>query len=151
MTCEEVGREIDLGGIGKGFALDQLKNFLIEWGAEGALLTAGASSLLAFGPQAWPVELAGSSCCMRIGLRNEALSASGIEIQGSHILHPAGDDAMPTVPCNRVWVTAPTASLAEVWSTTLMLMDPEEIMDFIAGDESVHTVHVDRGGRIQLI
>ena len=46
VTCETPGREIDLGGIGKGFALDQLKQLLIDWGAEGGLLAAGASSLL---------------------------------------------------------------------------------------------------------
>ena len=115
------------------------------------MLTAGASSLLAFGPQAWPVELAGGGHSIRISLRDEALSASGIEIQGSHILHPAGDDAMPSMPSDRVWVTAPTASLAEVWSTALMLMDPVKIPDFIAGNESVRSVHVSRGGGIQVI
>ena len=59
ITCEEPGREIDLGGIGKGFALDQLKQLLTEWDADDALLAAGASSLLAFGPSAWPVDLTG--------------------------------------------------------------------------------------------
>ena len=45
VTCEEAGREIDLGGIGKGFALDQLRELLNEWEAGGALITAGASSI----------------------------------------------------------------------------------------------------------
>ncbi|MEO5716411.1 MAG: FAD:protein FMN transferase [Luteolibacter sp.] len=151
VTCEEPGREIDLGGIGKGFALDHLQQILIEWGAEGALLAAGASSLLAFGPQPWPVELAGSGGSTRITLHNEALSASGTGIQGSHIIHPAGDEAMPAAPCDRVWVTAPTAALAEVWSTALMLLDPEEIADFIAGNKTLRSVHIDQDGRIQAV
>jgi len=149
VTCQEPGREIDLGGIGKGFALDHLQQILIEWGAEGALLAAGASSLLAFGPQPWPVELAGGGGSTRILLRNEALSASGTGIQGSHIIHPAGDAAMPAAPCDRVWVTAATAALAEVWSTALMLMDPDEIADFIAGNEVIRSVHIDCGDQIR--
>jgi len=151
VTCEEPGREIDLGGIGKGFALDHLQQILIEWGADGALLAAGASSLLAFGPQPWPVELAGSGGSTRITLHNEALSASGTAIQGSHIIHPAGDAAMPAAPCDRVWVTARTAAQAEVWSTALMLVDPEDIPDFIDGRESIGSVHLDCGGHIQAI
>jgi thiamine biosynthesis lipoprotein ApbE len=41
-----------------------------------------------------------------------------------------------------VWVTAPTATLAEIWSTALMLVAPGEIPDFIAGEETISTVHL---------
>ena len=142
VTCGAPGREIDLGGIGKGFALDQLPRLLTEWGAEGGLLTAGASSMLAFGPQAWPVELTGDRESARIALSNQSLSASGTAIQGSHIIHPGGETAMPATPCRRVWVTAPTATLAEIWSTALMLVEPGEIPGFIAGEEIPSAVHV---------
>lgn len=151
VTCESPGREIDLGGIGKGFALDQLHQLLTLWGAEGGLLAAGASSLLAFGPQAWPVDLAGAGKPSRISLRGAALSASGTGIQGSHIIHPGGDTALPATPCERVWVTASTAALAETWSTALMLLEPDELRDFIAGDETLFEVHIDLGGTIRQI
>ncbi len=142
VTCGAPGREIDLGGIGKGFALDQLRLLLLDWGAEGGLLTAGASSMLAFGPQAWPVELTGDTDSERIALSDQSLSASGTSIQGSHIIHPGGEIVMPAEPCRRVWVTAPTATLAEIWSTALMLLEPGAIPDFIAGEETLSTVHV---------
>lgn len=151
VTCDEPGREIDLGGIGKGFALDQLKEILIDWGAEGGLLTAGASSLLAFGPDAWPVELTGDRDSMRISLFNQSLSASGTGIQGGHIIHPGGEDAMPTHSCNRVWVTAPQAALAEIWSTALMLLDPDTLSAFIAGEETISAVHIDRDGVVRRV
>lgn len=149
ITCEQPGREIDLGGIGKGFALDQLKQLLIDWGVEDALLAAGASSLLAFGPQSWPVDLTSDHNSLRMSLNNQSLSASGTGIQGSHIIHPGGAGAMPAIPVRRIWVTAPTAVLAEIWSTALMLMEPEQIPDLIAGNDDIGSVHVDREGWVE--
>ncbi len=151
VTCESPGREFDLGGIGKGFALDQLRRLLVDWGADGGLLAAGASSLLAFGPHAWPVDLTGDSESLRIALANQSLSASGSGIQGSHIVHPEGPQAMPASPCRRVWVTAPTAALAEIWSTALMLIEPDEIADLIAGDETLAAIYMDREGSVKSV
>jgi thiamine biosynthesis lipoprotein ApbE len=58
---------------------------------------------------------------------------------------------MPTSPCKRVWVTAANAALAETWSTALMLLEPENLRDFIACDESLRSVHIDHEGTIQSI
>ena len=151
VTCGEPGREIDLGGIGKGFALDELKRLLTERGVEEALLAAGASSLLAFGGRSWPAELTGDGERRRIGLADESLSASGTGIQGSHIVHPAGAAAMPDQPFSRVWVTAATAALAEIWSTTLMLLPPGDIPPVLAENPEITSVHAERDGEIREI
>lgn len=149
VTCGEPGRQIDLGGIGKGFALDRMKEILIEWGAGDFLLAAGASSLLAHGPTAWPVELPAERNSVMLPLRDASLSASGTRIQGSHIVHPAGDGAMPSQPCDRVWVTACRAAIAEIWSTALMLVPMEEIPSIIEGDPDIGSVHVEFGGLVK--
>ena len=151
VTCEEPGREIDLGGIGKGFALDQLRQLLGEWGADDALLTAGASSMLAFGPSGWPVELTGDQDSVSLLLTNQSLSVSGTGIQGGHIVHPGGPEAMPASPCSRIWVTAPSATLAEIWSTSLMLIELGYIPEFVSGNAGITGVFADREGRVARI
>jgi thiamine biosynthesis lipoprotein len=127
VTCQTPGRVLDLGGIGKGFALDQLKQKLIDWNARAALIAAGASTQLAFGDETWPIEIIGENSRERIGLQNAALSASGTGIQGSHIVHPDGDEN--ELPWKHIWLTAATATAADVWSTALMLLPEHELLD----------------------
>lgn len=129
VSCAVPGKVIDFGGIGKGYALDQLAFYLNDWDVEGALLSAGASTHLAIGEHAWPIDLTGDSHSKRLLLKNEALSASGTSIQGCHIVHPHESlDALTEQP-KRIWSRSPSAAHADAWSTALMLMSPEEIRE----------------------
>jgi thiamine biosynthesis lipoprotein len=149
VTCAEPGRELDLGGIGKGFALDQVRQLLADWEIHDALLAAGASSLLAIGPGEWPVDLTGGGPSLRVALSNCALSASGTGIQGTHIIHPGGDGDMPAMACTRIWTLAPTAALAEVWSTALMLVELDEIPSIMAGEPEILRTYAEIDGKIE--
>jgi thiamine biosynthesis lipoprotein len=51
------GMALNFGGIGKGYALDRAAALLRERGVPRALLSAGGSSVLAFGGEGFPVEL----------------------------------------------------------------------------------------------
>ena len=123
--CKASGREIDLGGIGKGFALDQIKETLQEIGIESALVSAGASTQLAFGERSWEIELTGETCTHAIELKEQALSASGTTIQGSHIISP--DDEQTSYAHTRIWVIHSNASKADAFSTAALLMNPDEL------------------------
>ena len=122
---------------------------MIDWGATGALVTSGASTLLAFGPETWPIDLAGAKDLREIGLKDQALSASGTGILGSHIVHPYGGEDEIVYPARRMWVLAATAAQADAWSTACMLMSPEDLTTACAESGVVDGLFADRGDRVE--
>ena len=89
------GVQVDLGGIGKGYAVDRMAELLEEWGLSVALVHGGFSSVLALDPPAdhegWPLTLsdprAPSRVLARLSVRQTALGASGLR-KGAHIVDP---------------------------------------------------------------
>ena len=75
------GVQVDLGGIGKGYAVDLMAELLEEWGLELALVHGGFSSVLALeapaGRDGWPLTLsdpaAPSRVLARLSVRQTAL------------------------------------------------------------------------------
>jgi FAD:protein FMN transferase len=128
MTCVEAGRVVDLGAIGKGYALERMGEILEGHGVGSALLTSGASTMLGMGAREWPVDLPHSSGSRRIRLRSAALAASGNAVQGDHIVDPA--DGSPAQQFTNVWVVHPRAPYADAFSTACFVMSPEEIRQF---------------------
>ena len=66
VSLTRTGMAIDLGGIGKGYALDRVGDLLRDdWAVTSGLLDGGTSSILALGtppgdPRGWPVGCSGS-------------------------------------------------------------------------------------------
>lgn len=131
IACVEAGRHLDLGGIGKGYALDRMADTLRDLGLSDALLSAGASTHLAIGQAAWPIELTAESEKLTVTLRENSLSASGTGIQGDHIIHPARG-TVETVETRRAWVVATSAALSDALSTACFLADDREREEFLA-------------------
>ncbi|WOO40189.1 FAD:protein FMN transferase [Rubellicoccus peritrichatus] len=142
LECLEAGRQIDLGGIGKGFALDEIGKHFQELGVESALLSAGASTHLVVGQQAWEMELRGDEDQIKLQLKGQALSSSGIGIQGAHIIDPDTGDS-PSYAFKRLWVVCDSAAIADAYSTACMLMREEEIPSFAKACEGEVTLYTE--------
>jgi thiamine biosynthesis lipoprotein len=129
------GVRLDLGGIGKGFALDRMGALLREWDIGSALLCASTSTLLALDPppgeEGWPAELGPDDAPRRLKLANQALSASGTAVKGSHIIDPR--TGRPAEGRLRAWAIAPAAALADALSTAFMVMGDDEIRTYCRG------------------
>lgn len=119
---------IDLGAVGKGYALDQAVRILEEQEVAGALLNAGASTILAWGltpsPDGWQLDLDLSPPVM-IGLKDSALSCSGFDVQGAHIMDPRTGHPVPAED-KRWYLQAPTAALSDALSTAFVVMSADE-------------------------
>lgn len=134
--------DLDLGAVGKGFALDCARLVLKGWGAENVLLHAGTSTALGTGPgpgggkgrPGWPVGAGGAAGTaagpVRILLRNEALSGSGTEVKGEHVVDPR--TGRPARGHPSAWAKHPSAAAADALSTAFMVMSTSEVAGFCA-------------------
>jgi len=128
------GLDLDLGAVGKGFALDSARAVLADWGIANVLLHAGTSTALAAGPgpgrtdRGWPVG-AGPG---RILLRNEALSGSGTEVKGEHVVDPR--TGRPARGHPAAWAKHPSAAAADALSNRAFSSPGQGSSSFPRGD-----------------
>jgi thiamine biosynthesis lipoprotein len=146
------GVRVDLGGIGKGYAVDRMAEVLDEWGIERALVHGGFSSVLALEPppgdEGWPLTLRapgafGAASLERLRVRQAALSASGTR-KGDHVVDtrtgaPVRDRAAwAVVPCRpgrrearavAGWpdLERSPSAVAEGLSTAFLILAPAEV------------------------
>ncbi|MCK4342918.1 MAG: FAD:protein FMN transferase [Phycisphaerae bacterium] len=140
------GVVLDLGGLGKGYALDRIADLLREWGIFTALVHSGESTVSALGR---PAEGAG----WRVGLRNPeqhsetldtlelsdyALSGSGQLLHGDHIIDPRGE--RPAAATAAAWALAPTAVVADALSTAFMVMSVQEVEQYCGRQADVSAI-----------
>jgi len=140
VTARAEGVIVDLGGIGKGYALDAMAELLAEWGVESALLHGGESTVLGLGSgpeNGWTVALRAPGTDDRalegLCLRGRALSGSGVELHGRHIIEP--HTGRPVERYRSAWALADGAARADALSTAFMVMDEREIESYCAAHE----------------
>ena len=150
------GVELNLGSIGKGYALDRAAERLREAGLESFLIHAGHSSIYAAGDSSsgpgWEVAIrdphAGERSLGSVRLRDRGMSTSGVGEQFfvaegrryGHILDPrTGRPAEENV---LVTVVAPSAAVAEALSTAFFVMSADEVRRYCEARPEVGTLLV---------
>ena len=140
---------LDLGGIAKGFALDEALVLLRAHGIERALLVGGGELLAGEPPpgeRGWRIELVGLEAAGESGeLVRAALSTSGdleryVELAGkrySHVVDPRTGEALSER--RLVSVLAPSGILADALATAVSVLGPAEGLALAARYPGVET------------
>ena len=138
-VCCDAGKvELDLGAIGKGFALDRMAEVLREWSCPAFLLVAGGSSVLAGEPPGdqpgWSCGLGEDESPCRYWLKQASLSGSGLAVKGRHILDPR--TGQPAERLQRTWALCDHAAESDALSTACMVLAEAEIAEILAAQKS---------------
>jgi thiamine biosynthesis lipoprotein len=158
--------KINLGGIGKGYAIDCVANMIREREIHDFILHGGQSSVIAAGNQknieseatnGWPVGLSHPVLPDRrlaeFYLRDSALGTSGTARQGffhkgkryGHIIHPK--TGWPTDHFLSTTVISKSAELSDALATAFFVMPIEQVEDWCRSNTDVAVVLVsDSGG-----
>jgi thiamine biosynthesis lipoprotein len=139
LTSHATRLHLDLGAVGKGYALDRMAAQLAEWSVTTACLQSGGSTALALAPPAghpgWPVGLGEDATHRILPLAHVALSGSGIAVQGAHLIDPR--TGAPAPRTTRAWALAPTAALSDALSTAFFVLPEEDIAAFCAAHPAI--------------
>lgn len=150
---------VDLGGIGKGFALDCASVLLDDWDIANAMIHGGTSTALVLGSggaaggcppgvSGWAMgvgaDWGAAAGLERIILRSGAVSGSGVELQGEHIIDPrTGKEALAHLAA---WAVCPSAARADALSTAFVVMSTEEVEGYCAAHDDTAALVVPRPG-----
>lgn len=140
ITREGVG--VDLGGIGKGYAVDGALEVLKDWLAHPAMVIAGSSTMRPMGlppdGPAWVMHIRDprdeQTRLDRIGLTDGAISASA-NVDAGHILDPR--TGRPEQSAIGAWAVATTATVSDALATASMLLTGAELQRCAEADRTI--------------
>ncbi|HZR32878.1 MAG TPA: FAD:protein FMN transferase [Terriglobales bacterium] len=152
--------EIDLGAIGKGYAVDRAADILRAHGIRNALINAGGSTIYGMGcspgQPGWLVNLRDPSQRLdpQIVLTDNSVSTSeqtpasllGARSAG-HIVDPPKGEPLKTPFA--VSVVAKTATASDALSTTLLLVGPQEGKRVVKNTAEVAAIWISADGQTE--
>lgn len=175
VSWSAAGASLDLGAVGKGYAVDCIARVLEEWSVGRAIVHGGQSTVLAVGsphsvvgaPDAqggWPLLLRDpldeAQPLGTIYLRDRALSGSGVRLHGAHIIDPRS--GAPIGDKLGAWALSHSAARSDALSTAFMVMTPEEVGEYcrlhpddgalllLPGENGPQLLHFGHCGELQM-
>jgi len=129
VTTDVTCLQIDLGGFGKGYAVDRMAAVLKEWEIDAALIHGGTSSVYAWGgEEGWLATISHplnhAQILRRLSLQDMAMAGSGLQ-KGFHIIDPV--HGRPVQHHLAAWVMAPDAAASDALSTAFMVMTAAQV------------------------
>jgi len=154
---KRAGMEIDLGGVGKGYAAESAAGLLLKNGAKNGMIDM-RSSIAVFGlpagrrgPKTWEIgiqhprkrdELLGKVTLVG----GQSLSTSGDYERGGHIMDPRS--GRPTTSCQSVTVIGKNMAETDALSTAVFVLGPETGMRLIESLPNIEGLIVDAEGKM---
>ena len=126
------GVRLDFGAIAKGFALDRVREMLLEEGISDAFCHGGRSSIVTIGPRPWRVRIEGGP---EIELLDQAMGVSAIdgrtgEVDGhvcGHIIDPRS--RMPVQHATMAYAVGASCSRCDAISTAALMESGPHLLD----------------------
>jgi thiamine biosynthesis lipoprotein len=155
------GMKIDLGAIGKGYAVDRAAAILESAGIENAIIDAGGDIRLLGsrpGKDFWRIAVRHprepSRFLLGLDLAGTAVVTSGDyerffmvgDIRYHHILDPR--TGYPARQCSSVTVVAPYTAGADAYATAAFVLGPEEGLRYLRSLPGVEGIIVDAKGEL---
>lgn len=156
----ERGMAVNFGGVGKGWALDRMRELLAERGIANVLLDFGGSSWLALGAPAdapaWRVLLrdgrggyAGAASLRDTSASFSESFGQWSEIEGrryGHVIDPR--TGWPVQQPLAGVALAPDGAMAEALTKALLVLEPAEGLAVVAGVPGAEALVIDAAGRL---
>lgn len=153
--CIKAGMRFDLGGIGKGYALDQLALLLDDLGVNTYSISAGDSTVMVRNEAAtksdWEYTIASATEQKKLRLSNTIVSASGTFHQGNHIFDPRTGNNTAVSEFDRIWVASDNAAYSDAFSTGLFLLSVEEIEKLVDSIPEITWVAYSKAGKLHFL
>lgn len=153
--CIQQGMRFDLGGIGKGYALDQLARLLDDLDVVTYSISAGDSTVMVRNDTSvkpcWEYNISAATEQKKLNLSNIIVSASGTFHQGNHIFDPRTGKNSANSEFDRIWVASENAAYSDAFSTGLFLLSVEEIEKLVDAVSEITWVAYSQAGKLHFL